>query len=117
MLHLLLGLCTRITVRHRLNVLSHVCTLISFAYFFSRQWVTVGGIRSTGVSGSLGLSDKVRRLVTEDLNLEPSRGGSSSLTKPDWHFSQRGTTVIEGKDVVITHPLTFYGNKMVVAKI
>ena len=77
----------------------------------------MGGIRSTGVSGSLGLSDKVRHLVTEKLRLEPTRGYNSSIDKPDWHFTGRGTLMIDGRETVITHPITYFGNKMALSRI
>ena len=82
-----------------------------------RRWITVGGIRSTGVSGSLGLSDKVRHLTAEALKLEPTRGSNSSIEKPEWQFTARNTLMIDGRETVITHPITYYGNKVTLSKI
>ena len=69
------------------------------------------------MSGSLGLSNKVQHLVTEELRLEPTRGHDSSIEKPDWHFTGRGCMMIDGRDTVITHPITYFGNKMALSRI
>ena len=98
------------------NCLDSLC-ILSLPLFFNRKWITVGGIRSTGVSGSLGLSNRVLNMVVEDLQLEPSSGVNCSVSTPNWHFTDRGTAVINGKEVVVTHPIAFYGNKRTSSKI
>ena len=56
-------------------------------------------------------------MVVEDLQLEPSSGVNCSVSTPNWHFTDRGTAVINGKELVVTHPIAFYGNKRTTSKI
>ncbi|XP_041373493.1 uncharacterized protein MG039 homolog [Gigantopelta aegis] len=73
-----------------------------------RKWITVGGIRSTGVSACLGISSHVCDLV-HDLGLDPSRGPSSHIERINW-------TILPGKAAIhdecvyhMTHPIAKYG--------
>lgn len=76
---------------------------------FFRNWVTVGGIRSTGLSGCLGIAEKVRDLVKDDIRIEPSRGKCLSITVPEVCLTNHGTCVIDKTEYVVTHPLTITG--------
>ncbi|XP_052219838.1 glycerol 3-phosphate dehydrogenase-like isoform X4 [Dreissena polymorpha] len=80
-----------------------------------RKWITVGGIRSTGLSGSLGIAEKVHSLVKTSLNIEPDRGQSLFISKPDVSFTRHGSAIVDGVEHFITHPLTFAGRTEYVA--
>ncbi|KAL4220018.1 hypothetical protein ACF0H5_020430 [Mactra antiquata] len=75
-----------------------------------KNWVTVGGIRSTGLSGCLGIAEMVRDFVQEDIRIEPSRGSCLVLDKPDVKSTTHGTVVIDTTEFTITHPLSMVGH-------
>ncbi|XP_061174160.1 glycerol 3-phosphate dehydrogenase-like [Saccostrea echinata] len=72
-------------------------------------WITVGGIRSTGLSGSLGIADKVRKLVLCQHNLEPSRAKGIELNKMAIKFLPPGHAMIDDVIYTVTHPITLCG--------
>lgn len=82
-----------------------------------RNWITVGGIRSTGLSGSLGIANMVQQLIQDRLKMEPSLGSCHSLTSPEVTFTKHGTAIIDGREHKITHPLTFVGKHGSLAKL
>uniref|UniRef100_K1PMN0 FAD dependent oxidoreductase domain-containing protein n=1 Tax=Magallana gigas TaxID=29159 RepID=K1PMN0_MAGGI len=72
-------------------------------------WITVGGIRSTGLSGSLGISDKVRRLVLHQHALEPSGPRRTGLERMDIKFVPPCHARIDDVLYTVTHPITLNG--------
>lgn len=72
-------------------------------------WITVGGIRSTGLSGSLGISDKVRRLVLHQHALEPSGPWRTGLERMDIKFVPPCHARIDDVLYTVTHPITLNG--------
>ncbi|KAK7442575.1 hypothetical protein BaRGS_00040514 [Batillaria attramentaria] len=79
--------------------------------YLDRNWITVGGIRSTGVSGSLGIAEYVARLLCEDLKLEPTRGATSDLQPSDWSLETNGTLSVDGTVYGVSHPITLFGTQ------
>ncbi|XP_059171542.1 glycerol 3-phosphate dehydrogenase-like [Physella acuta] len=76
------------------------------------NWVTVGGIRSTGVSGSLGIGQYVSERLVTDLCLEPTRGTTCQISEMDWCLgSDKSSVSIDGCHYKIAHPLFLYGNQ------
>ncbi|XP_046544009.1 uncharacterized protein MG039 homolog isoform X2 [Haliotis rubra] len=76
----------------------------------TRQWITVGGIRSTGLSGCLGIADHVGHLVKEDLQLEPTQGRSHRISRVDLTFlPAQQTATADGCTYYMTHPITQHG--------
>ena len=69
----------------------------------------MGGIRSTGVSASLGIAEHVASLVQDDLKTEPTRGPISALESMDWNLLPSGTLVVDGHQYGVSHPITLYG--------
>ena len=86
-----------------------------FFFAFYRNWITVGGIRSTGLSGSLGIAEKVHSLLKTSLIIERDRGQSLFIYKPDVSFTRHGSAIVDGVEHFITHPLTFAGRTEYVA--
>ncbi|XP_045215472.2 glycerol 3-phosphate dehydrogenase-like [Mercenaria mercenaria] len=74
-----------------------------------RNWITVGGIRSTGLSACLGISEIVRELVETRIGLEPSRGACLTVSTPSVTFTKYGSAFIDGQEYCVKHPLTFVG--------
>lgn len=69
----------------------------------------MGGIRSTGVSASLGIAELVVDMVQGDLKLDPSRGMTSELHSPTWSLQPDGTLCADGHSYTVTHPITKFG--------
>lgn len=96
------------TVDYYINLLTcSICIHIS-----NRKWVSVGGIRSTGLSGCLGIADDVHHLIKDDLKLETTIGISSNVARPEVQFTNFGTAVIDGHEYTITHPITVHGKNI-----
>lgn len=81
-----------------------------------QKWVTVAGIRSTGMTASLGIGNYVRRLL--ESVLEPTVDRKSIQTTPippvsllirDFHRRNDGCVEIQGYVYQVTHPLTRLG--------
>ena len=83
-----------------------LCCALSFV---ARNWITVGGIRSTGVSASLGIAQHVAALMQDDLQAEPTRGSTHTVESLDWKLLPSGTLVADGQQYGISHPITLYG--------
>lgn len=78
---------------------------------FSRNWLTIGGIRSTGLSACTGIADHAYCLVEDKYGLEPSGTAWNTLDKINFRFTNKGTAEFQnGIEHVITHPLTITGN-------
>lgn len=74
--------------------------------------MTVGGIRSTGVSGSLGIGQYVSERLVTDLSLEPTRGMTRQISDMDWSLgSDKSSVIIDGRHYKVAHPLFLYGNQ------
>ncbi|KAL8615935.1 hypothetical protein ACOMHN_034611 [Nucella lapillus] len=77
-----------------------------------RQWITVGGIRSTGLSASLGIAEYVADLVQNDLKMEPSHGTSWGVEESsDWKLMPGPALSVDGQLYGLCHPITLFGVK------
>ncbi|KAH9488801.1 hypothetical protein Btru_064819 [Bulinus truncatus] len=75
-----------------------------------KGWITVGGIRSTGVSGSLGIAQYVSGKLLSDFGLEPERGSESGVGNMTWALGEDKTCVIFDRyQYHISHPMVLYG--------
>ncbi|XP_052102050.1 glycerol 3-phosphate dehydrogenase-like [Mytilus californianus] len=75
-----------------------------------RNWLTVGGIRSTGLSGCIGIADHILSQVKDKFGIEPSKSCWETIHKVNFNFSKNGTAMFpHGIEHLITHPLTFTG--------
>lgn len=75
----------------------------------NRSWLTVGGIRSTGVSAGLGIADMVATILKDQFCLEPSRSPNIKLHKLDISFTNSNTARVGSEEYTVTHPLTYTG--------
>ena len=81
--------------------------LILFGF---RRWVTVAGIRSTGVSSCLAIAQRVRHLVQSDCRLSPSLPPSTGSGVATWWTREDGSSVVlDGVAYQLTHPLSRLG--------
>ena len=72
--------------------------------------LTIGGIRSTGLSGCIGIGDHVLTLVRDKFSVEASCTKWNTINPVDFNFTGRGTvTFPNGIEHYIAHPLTFTG--------
>ncbi|KAL5004687.1 hypothetical protein ScPMuIL_018143 [Solemya velum] len=74
-----------------------------------RNWITVGGIRSTGVSACLGIAEITRKHLLEGLKQEPSGTPISELEQLQFDYSSPGLMKVSDTDYTITHPITVCG--------
>ncbi|XP_076104866.1 glycerol 3-phosphate dehydrogenase-like [Mytilus galloprovincialis] len=75
-----------------------------------RNWLTVGGIRSTGLSGCIGIADHILSQVKDKFGIEPSKSSWETIQKVNFKFTKNGTVMFPyGIEHLITHPLTFTG--------
>ena len=96
--------------------------------YATQRWITVGGIRSTGLTASLGIGNYLVRLVQQimdtDLNLEsqqhattakfvvkttPMPSIESLINQYQKKDNTAGTVLIHGHNYKVTHPLTQLG--------
>lgn len=70
-----------------------------------RYWITLGGIRSTGVSGCLGISNMVKEIVKDKFNLEPSSASYNTLEKILYTYDGHGIVTIGNQQYKISHPM------------
>ncbi|KAK7009010.1 FAD/NAD(p)-binding oxidoreductase, partial [Biomphalaria glabrata] len=83
-----------------------------------KRWITVGGIRSTGVSGSLGIAQYVCERLQSDIGLEPERGATNHLLDMAWSFGEDKTSVtLNGYHYPILHPMVLYGQDSMTSKL
>ena len=81
-----------------------------------RSWITVGGIRSTGLTACLAIARRVGDMIEKDIDLEPSFK-SVDLTARDTEDAGRNVSTfpdglwadIGSKRYKITHPLSQLG--------
>lgn len=84
-----------------------------------KKWITCAGIRSTGLTASLGIASHVLHLLHQ--KILPCRPPLSSICKSplpsiqelvdDFHQRADGSVIIYGKVYKVTHPLTISGWK------
>lgn len=83
-----------------------------------KKWIAVAGIRSTGLTASLGIGDYVRRLLESILEAPHPENGRNVSTTPlpplgdlIRNFAERGDSRVEiqGHAYQVTHPLTRLG--------
>ncbi|KAK3097408.1 hypothetical protein FSP39_009389 [Pinctada imbricata] len=70
-----------------------------------RKWITAGGIRSTGLSGCLGIAHMVLEMVREQLGIEASYSENRTLTRQNVVMETNGTAMIDGIHYEVTHPI------------
>ena len=92
--------------------------MLLFCYHFFRNWLTVGGIRSSGQSACLGIAKYVRNLLNRELKAIPSR---PAVTKPapvtvPW-TTDKPSYVFDGAEYNVCHPLMKYGLMKTQAKL
>ncbi|RHY15691.1 hypothetical protein DYB32_010732, partial [Aphanomyces invadans] len=82
----------------------------------ARQWVTVGGIRSTGVTASLGIADYVASLIDAShlghVHRDTARCPTAFSLPPDLVCQGTPDTMTVALDGVVhkvTHPLSRWG--------
>lgn len=85
--------------------------------FSFRNWVTVGGIRSTGLSGCLGIAEIVHDFTENTVGVEPSHGSCFTVSSPCVTFTQTGSALIDGQEYVVKHPLTCFGKMQSLTKL
>ncbi len=83
-----------------------------------KNWIAVAGIRSTGLTASLGIGNYVKRLLSAVLE-DPSQRGSSKIQTTriptfeqladDYVTQGDGCCEINGRRFRVTHPLTKFG--------
>lgn len=88
-----------------------------------QQWVAVAGIRSTGLTASLGIGNYVIRLLGSILEAPPASRPAAIRTSPmppvetliaNFASRQDGRVVIQGYPYKVTHPLTRLGWKAII---
>ena len=95
--------------------------------FPEEQWVSVAGIRSTGLTASLGIGNYVTRQLKCMLQNEQLSGESPKMVKTtplpplseliQEFRTSNGYVTINGHNYKVTHPLTTYGWKSKTANI
>ncbi|CAL1533306.1 unnamed protein product [Lymnaea stagnalis] len=81
-------------------------------------WITVGGIRSTGVSGSLGIGQYVSERLLSDMGVEPERGSMRQLLAMPWRLDdKRSSLLFEQHQYQIMHPMCLYGHEIIDSKL
>ncbi|XP_060073176.1 glycerol 3-phosphate dehydrogenase-like [Ylistrum balloti] len=74
-----------------------------------RNWLTLGGIRSTGLSSCLGVADMVAKIMKDRFCLEPTNSPNMHLPKVDIFFTNQGTAMLGSQEYTVTHPITYTG--------
>nr|XP_006823984.1 PREDICTED: uncharacterized protein LOC100370628 [Saccoglossus kowalevskii] len=81
----------------------------------NRSWITVGGIRSTGVSACLAIAVHVKDEVIDKLKIQPSNNSPHSRSKvagqqrSSIRVDPKGHLLMDGYSYKITHPLSRAG--------
>ncbi|XP_050399987.1 glycerol 3-phosphate dehydrogenase [Patella vulgata] len=76
-----------------------------------RNWISVGGIRSTGLSGCLGIASMVNTELCHSLNIEPSYGPVKSIDPMEWSFKGNNSVQMNQNVYDFTHPITKFGTQ------
>ncbi|XP_012943891.1 uncharacterized protein MG039 homolog [Aplysia californica] len=84
-----------------------------------KKWISVSGIRSTGVSASLGIAQYLSEKLTDDMGVLPSTGDNVTLLDIDWKISENGQSVIFDDKYIYqaSHPLFVYGHQRMESKL
>uniref|UniRef100_A0A0B7AAN9 FAD dependent oxidoreductase domain-containing protein n=1 Tax=Arion vulgaris TaxID=1028688 RepID=A0A0B7AAN9_9EUPU len=82
-------------------------------------WITVGGIRSTGVSASLGTGQYISEKLQSDMSLELNRGMAKNINELHWEVGNNNNSsiIIEGCHYKVPHPIFQYGHQNVESKL
>jgi glycerol-3-phosphate dehydrogenase len=82
----------------------------------SKHWIAAAGIRSTGLTASLGIGRHVVHLLQAILPSDEKAGEIVKAPLPDlamlvreFHSRQDGKVTIHGHEYLVTHPLTRLG--------
>ena len=90
--------------------------LSNFLYFFFqfRNWITVAGIRSTGLSACLGIAKHVGQLLKNEIGHKRDNDSALLRCSPGrglaWHTGG-ATVVMDGEQYMMTHPITRFGHQ------
>ena len=90
--------------------------LYYFLYFFFqfRNWITVAGIRSTGLSACLGIAKHVGQLLKNEIGHKRDNDSALLRCSPGrglaWHTGG-ATVVMDGEQYMMTHPITRFGHQ------
>ncbi len=71
--------------------------------------MTVGGIRSTGLSNCLAIAKYVRSSLADNLKVKPSGHPRQSPGRAVWWKTDRGTIALDGAEYTVTHPISKFG--------
>ena len=79
----------------------------------------MGGIRSTGVSASLGIADFLSELVCGEMQVEPSRGRAGICSDVTWQLCDGGQAVRFDDSTIhpATHPMFLFGHQALESKL
>ena len=79
----------------------------------AKHWITVGGIRSTGLSASSGIGEYVADMISDQIhNPQIQEEPIPSLDTLCKSFNEEdGTTIVYGKPQKVTHPISSFGMK------
>lgn len=77
-----------------------------------KNWITVGGIRSTGLSGCLGISEMVHDLTKNTLQVELSQGSCHVVSAPHVTFTKYGSALVDSHEYIVKHPITLFGKRL-----
>ena len=81
----------------------------SFESLCFRRWVTVAGIRSTGLTNCLPIAEYVFREISNTIKVAPSGSKITPSGKVTWWKTQNGAIVMDGVEYTVTHPITKFG--------
>ena len=87
------------------------CLSLKFLFvLLFRSWITVGGIRSTGVSSCLGIAKEVHHLIADKLFIVPKGGGNNwSAGKINYWVTDKSSVIMDGNEYPVTHLLSKFG--------
>jgi len=78
-----------------------------------RNWLTVGGIRSTGATACMGIASHVLGLIKNKQYPISNKDDNSHILKDfenlEWTPDSEGKVLIDGIQYTVTHPITKFG--------
>ena len=81
-----------------------------------RNWLTVGGIRSTGATACMGIAQHVHKLISQHMEDNPGNFNSNGIKNNtnefeslNWKKMDEGKVVIDDMSYTVTHPITKFG--------
>ena len=91
---------------------------MTYRRFCFRNYVTVGGIRSTGLTACLGIGTHVWDIIKTVLCLEPSSARvETTQSKASCWITGKPSYVLDGAEYTVTHPLMKVGLQEVNSKL